>query len=265
MLNYSNDNNNTPLLLPYHLFFITTYSPTTITYNIKNKTLKSKLTFLGIVTIYITLLVEYSLNPKIFYDGISSILPPYVVLRKYVYYNILAIGLPLAIFFHMKISNYQFFGYYGITATLEFAMALIIIILFHSAEITNFHSFIAIQLILITGFQIIDHEFDPSETFCKNVINWKKNKFTWIYFIYLILCVIALPLHWIIKNEPIGYLDNFSSPVYIITMLFWIASQWFICVSLSDKMPFGLDIYISSIFIASTAIIIIISNVYTEQ
>jgi len=159
MLDYNN-NFYTPQL-PSSFLFITSSSPTTTTipYNMNTKTLKSKLTFLSIVTIYMTLLIEYSLNPKTFYDGIS-IMPPYVLLKNYISYNILAIGLPLAIFFHIKISNYQYFNYYGIMATLEFAMAFIII-LSHS-ELTNIHSFIAIQLILITGFQIIDHEFNPS-------------------------------------------------------------------------------------------------------
>ena len=61
-----------------------------------NDSLKQKLTSFAIITVYITLLIEYIINPHSIYNGI--IMPPCVVLETYIAYNIFIIGVPLAIF-----------------------------------------------------------------------------------------------------------------------------------------------------------------------
>ena len=236
-MNYDNNPENTPITF--------------------NQDLKKRLTTGAILTVYLALFIEYIINPHSIYNNI--IMPPCIVLESYIGYNIFIIGVPLAIFLHIKMSNYQYFGYYGILATVEFVMATIIL---SFDKIRAIHGLITIFLLVVTGVQIMDYEFDRSMSLFENVVSVQNNFFSILYFGYIVLSAVTLSVYWAVNDVEQGHLDNFTDIVYILTMVVWIATQWVICVSLSNRKPYGLDLHFGILFIVLSFILVALSNEY---
>jgi len=249
---------NTPNM---QVFYVVVEEPSRIPVTF-NSELKRKLTLASICIVYAAFFIEYCLNPHSFYqlNGVKTIMPPCMVLETYISYNIFVVGVPLAVFLHIKMSNYQYFGYYGILATLEFAMAAIILAF---DKIRSIHGSVTLMLLIITGIQIVDHELDSSTTLYQNIKSGRAF-YSIAYFSYLLICAIALSAYWEASGVEQGHLDNVTNTAYILTMVVWIAVQWLVCVVLSDKPPYGLDFKFGILFILLSALLVALSNEFPQ-
>lgn len=248
----------------------------------QNRALKHKLISTSIFVALAVLVVEYSLNPHAIVETREpvwagnrtylTLSPPCIAVEPYVAYNIFMLGVPLAIFLHVKLAIFNLCGQIGLCTCTE---AFFVLITLSFDEIRSFHALNCFFLLLnaICIFAMLDAGESmarESSILCmipngSLVYIAKVDTRKW-WRRWWRTCIFALPVASValfvgIYDGIYGYSwSQLSTPVsagYAGCFCWWILMQYSLVHSDTPPASASIDVFVASVFAIATLVTMI--------
>lgn len=199
------------------------------------------------------LITEYWLNPHTvahvrfptLNETADVLVPPCIAVEPYIGYNIFLLGIPIAIFLHVKLAIFNLYGHLGLVPCMEAAYVLIVL---SFNEIRSFHTVDCMLLLCcaLCIFYMLDN--GASE-------GWRR-----LFFAAPVLAVaigVGCFIAW--ANYDPSQMNTPVSLAYIFLFGFWILSQWMLIYSSQVDPASRLDTWfggLNALAVAATVVTI---------